>query len=210
MVSADSLYMIGENYLNEDTDTPKYDSAEYYLSKAVSLNYPKALYTLGYEYSLGHKLERDQKKGIEYLKKAAELGIAESHYSLASFYYHQVDIDSAVKMLENGSAAGDDVASYELYLLHFYGRAFGDTEKKNVDLINERKGLEYLFKAVEMGNFDAQLSLSYSYKRGLEGLLEPEREKALYYFEQAQKNPGVQNIPGASEKLEVARSEIAF
>lgn len=209
-VWADSLYIVGENYLNEDTDTPKYDSAVYYLSEAANLNYPKAFYTLGYEYALGHKLKSNKEKGVEYLKKASDLGVREAFYSLAHFYYYQNDIENVKKMLEKGSAAGDGVASYELYLLYFYGCAFGETEKKYTDLVNEKKGLEYLLKSAEMGSFNAQISLAYSYKKGLKGLLSPDKEKALYYFEQAQKNPEVQETPGASDELETAKKDLGF
>lgn len=209
-ISADSLYSLGEYYLNEDTDTPKYDSAEIYLLEAVKLNYPKAFYTLGYEYALGHKLKSNKQKGVLYLQKAADLGLREAFYSLAQFYYYQGDIENVKMMLEKGSKEGDSYATYQLHILYFEGYAFGHPEKRNITLIDKLKGLEYLLKSAELGSFDAQLSLAYLYANGKEGLLKPDKEKALYYFEQAKKNPEVQIIPGASDELEVAKDNLKF
>lgn len=210
-VSADSLYIVGENYLNEDTDTPKYDSAEYYLSEAANLNYPKAFYTLGNEYALGHKLKSNKEKGVEYLNKAADLGVREAFYSLAHFYYYQSDIENVKKMLEKGSSAGDSYATYQLHMFYYVGYAFGQSEKKDANLIDSQKGLKYLLKAAEMGNFDAQLSLAYLYTKGdEEGFLKPDKEKALYYFEQAQKNPEVQETLGAFDELETTKKDLGF
>lgn len=209
-VSGDSLYIVGENYLNEDTDNPNYDRAEYYLSESAKLNYPNAYFTLGYEYTLGHKLQRNKEKGVEYLKKAAELGVKEAFYYLAQFYFYQGDIENAKKMLEKGSEEGDNYATYQLHMIYYEGYAFGQPEKKNAALIDVRKGLEYLLKSAEMGSFEAQLSLAYLYNKGKEGLLKPDREKALYYFELAQNNSSVQEILGASDALETAKKDLRF
>jgi len=208
--SADSLYALGEFYLNEDTDQPQYDRAENYLSEAATFDYPKAFYALGYEYALGHKFKRDKEKGVDYLKKAAELGVIEARYTLAQFFYFQDDVENVIKHLVEGSSAGDGFATYQLYMLYHYGRAFGQIERTYSHLIDEKRGIDYLIQSAEMGVFEAQLSLAYSYRKGLNGVLEPDKEKALHYFELAQKNPEVQEIPGASDELEIAKKDLRF
>lgn len=209
-LSSDSLYIIGENILNEDTDTPNYDKAEYYLSEAAKLNYPRAFYTLGYEYTLGHKLQRNKEKGVEYLKKAAELGVKEAFYYLAQFYFNQGDVENAKIMLEKGSEEGDYYATYQLHMIYYEGYAFGQSEKKNGALIDLKRGFEYLLKSAELGSFEAQLSLAYLYTNGKQGLLKPDREIALYYFELAQNNSSVLEIPGASDEIEAAKKDLGF
>lgn len=207
-LSADSIFTLGMEYLNEDSDQPKYDSAQYYLEKSAQLNYRKSFHVLGYEYLLGNRLERNKEKGLLYLKKATELGETEAFLTLAEFYYYQKDIQSVKEMLEKGNSLGDKYATYQLYNLYNSGYAFGQPDKKDTALINLQKSFDYLLKAAEMGSFDAQLSLIYLYTKGEKSLVSPDREKALFYFKQAEKNPEAQETPGATDELEIAKKEL--
>jgi len=209
-ISPDSLFTLGMYYLNEDTDKPQYDSAKYYLEKAVESNHKKSLHVLGYEYLLGSKLQRDKKKGLSYLEKASELGETEAYLSLAEFYYYQNEPTQVKAFLEKGSSLGDKYAMYQLHMLYYEGYAFGQPQKKDESLINLQKGFDYLLRAAEMGSLNAQLALVYLYAKGKQGLLEADIKKSKYYFELAEKNPEAQEVPGATDELEIAKKELNF
>jgi len=206
-LSVDSLFNLGMAYLYEDTDKPKFDSAEYYLEQAALLNNSLALRVLGGEYLSGSRLERDKQKGLLYLEKAIALGDISSYYFLAEYYYPN-NMKKVKELLEQGMSKGDKYAPYELYMLYYNGYAFGRSEYKNEKFVDEKKGIEYLLKADEMGSFDAQLSLVYLYANGREGIVAPNKEKALFYLEKAENNPELKEIPAAIDELEMAKKSL--
>ncbi len=206
-VCADSLFNLGFKYLYEDTDTPQFDSAKYYLEQAALQNNNLALRVLGSEYLSGSRLDRDVQKGLSYLEKAIALGDSLAYYSLAEYYYPN-DIQKATEMLKKGMIRGDKYSTYELYMLYYNGYAFGRSEHKNEKIVNEKVGLEYLFKAEEMGSFDAQLSLVYLYINGKNGILYADKNKAIFYLKKAENNPELKEIPAATDELEMAKKSL--
>lgn len=198
VANADVFLNKGIVFLDEDTETPHYDSAIIYLEKASLLGNIKANGILAEQYFLGQKIKADTNKAKEYVQMAIEKGDSSIYNVLAKFYYSS-NIDKAIEYLKKGDSK---YSSYELSQLLLSGYAFGQPTPVHKDKINEQEGLKYLMKSAENGNLQAQQSLSYYYLKGLDNFLKPDTTKAKYYYDKALNNPEAKEIPGAMDELE--------
>jgi TPR repeat protein len=206
-IENDSVFELGLQLLYEDSDNPNIDSALHYLELASKSNHPIATFVLGTEYLLGNRLTRNKILGIEYLNKAIALGESNAYISLAQFYYPD-SINKSIDFLQSAFAANNKQAAFILAQLYMDGYAFGQIENKKTSIIDTPKGLEFLKKAAELGSFEAQLSLTYIYINGIEGIILPNKELARFFLKKASENPDALEILGALDELELAKSEL--
>ena len=100
---------------------------EKYLERAADLGYHEALFILGTNYLFGvNNVERDEKRGVEMLQKAAELGNANAQNGLGVCYYIgrgvEQDYTKAAKWVKAAADQGNTQGMSSLGECYYYGR----------------------------------------------------------------------------------------
>lgn len=193
----------GLYYLEEDTPTPRYDSAVFYLEKAAKLNNMLARQVLAEQYLFGSRIQADTVRAQVHIKEAINRGDKLIYLVLAKYYY-STDINKSINYLKKGD---DHYAGYELAQLLISGSAFGQPYITYNSKIDEEEGLKYLIKSADAGNFFAQKSLVFYYLKGIKGVLSSDTIKAMEYYKKASNNPDVKCIEGAADELEILSND---
>ena len=88
-------------------------------------NSPEAFNILGWLYFNGKGVEKDEKKGCEYFKKAADDGFVKAYYNVGMCYEYgkgfEYNINEAMKYYEKGNEKGDPKSSYALGMIYLKG-----------------------------------------------------------------------------------------
>lgn len=178
--NADALWQIGSLYFTEK----RFDEARPWFQKAAEAGCDQGFYTLGIMYRDGAGVEKDAKKGFEYLLKGAQNGEPDSqcHLALARIegkfgdYSVQQDTVHSIDLLRSAVAEENPRACY------YYGRflAEGEYVEKNIDL-----GMIYLTFAASNYIYEAQSYLSAIYYEG--DIVERDPEKCFYWAQCAAK-----------------------
>lgn len=193
----------GLQYLDEDTPTPHYDSAVFYLEKAAEQNNIDAHRILAEQYMFGYKVDADTLKAQAHVKAAISSGDSLIYNVLAKYYYPR-DIDRAIDFLKKGD---NKYAKYELAQLLIAGYAFGQPDITYKSKIDKREGIKHLIKSADAGNFYAQQSLVHYYFNGIKDILNSDTSRGNQYYKQALSNPDIKSIEGAADELEILRNE---
>lgn len=120
-------------------------------------------YRVGMMLINGKGVEKDLKKGIEFLEASAENGNPNAQYQIAKIYLDSgegdpVKINAAIKYLENVANKGkNSMAHYQL------GKLYID---KQFLYFNAKKGIEHLQIAADQNNEYAQFRLGILYLQG--------------------------------------------
>ena len=172
--SGEAYYLLGNWYYNGEF-LPKDDKKAYEnWGKAVSLKYYEAASNLAYAYLEGVGCEKDEKKGIELYKLAADNGSGFSANKLFYCYWNgergvEKDKELAKKYLLKAAELGDSWGCYNLGRQYFMGN----------DLVNKDYGQAFVYikKAADMGLVDACNSLAYLYENGIGVDKDPQKAK---------------------------------
>ncbi|MEI6565651.1 MAG: tetratricopeptide repeat protein, partial [Verrucomicrobiota bacterium] len=125
----------------------------------------KACYSLGKRYLKGEGVPRDHDRAAEYIKRAAEKGLAFAQNDLASFYARGLgvprDYELAVKWYLKAAENGDSLAQYSL------GRVFQMGRGLPLDL---NKALVWFKKAASRNQPEAMVALGQLLISGGEGV----------------------------------------
>lgn len=201
----DSKLMLnkGLQYLDEDTPTPRYDSAVFYLEKAAKQNNIEAHRVLAEQYMFGYKIDADTLKAQAHVKAAINSGDSLIYNVLAKYYYSK-DINKTISFLKKGD---DKYAGYELAQLLISGYAFGQPDITYKSKIDKNEGIKQLIKSADAGNFNAQQSLIYYYLNGIKDILNSDTPRAEEYYKKALINPDAKSIEGAADELEILGNE---
>ena len=98
-----NLYLNKGTYLlDEDTETPRYDSAIIYLEKASALGSSNADRILAEQYYFGYKINADTIKAKEHIEKAIWRDDSLIYVTLAKINYYKGEIDSSIESLKKG------------------------------------------------------------------------------------------------------------
>ncbi|WP_163565698.1 tetratricopeptide repeat protein [Helicobacter suis] len=155
----------------------------------------QAFYHLGLMYDLGQYVDLDRDKAIEYFKKAGKMGVVDAYLKLTdraidfrgvsckeAFIYYQKALDlnqkraDVYKSLGNfylsATSMADCPADYN---------AYPDKDDRYY-----QKGMFYLEKAGEMGNFTAYIRLGNGYRRGDPGFVRSYKKAKQYFLKAAE------------------------
>lgn len=170
-----STQRLGIMYYNgEGVDIDK-KKALSYMKLAIENEDPHSLYVIGVAY-----LSDDRIKGLEYLKKAYNMG---SHYAaeaLASEYLvdllneKEIDEDELLEYINNAMENEMAEAIYYYGLLHVYGVC---VEKNN------EEAFKYFIKAAEKGSQKAMIKLGNWYKHGI--FVKANSKEAIEWYKKA-------------------------
>lgn len=169
--------VLGGLYEDGYNGQPDYKKAEkYYLSAATAKAYDQLgkLYLSG---SLGKQSPKDYAKGIDYIRKSADMGHVDAIYRLGYFYENGYYVDSVdhkkavtyFKLLaDNGIPGG----YFKMGLYHELGD--GGIEADSL------KAIDYYRRAAEMGHGEAMCYLGDFYRIGR--YLPLDKQKAFEYY----------------------------
>ena len=141
---------------------------------------PEAEYCLGLMYARGQGIGKDHAAALSWFLKAYDHGYTRSGYFIGRMYLSglgtEKDVSKAIRYLE--SVAHDDArAMYELGLINFEDR---DIPR---DL---RKSAEWMLRAANAGNAEAQFVLGQFYKAGAG--FQKDIDKAVHWLTSAALN----------------------
>lgn len=180
--SATCMYNLALVYLSEDTMTQKYHNpreAILLLKKAIKQKEGDACSEMGYLYSTGQHVEKDDKEATKYYKMADEYGSASGSLNLGVHYLTgrgiEEDVNEARKCYERAVERGNAEAALRLARM-YEDNTFG---KPNMD-----KCLEYLEKAVKLGSPRAYYLIARQYYYGWNDYPE-DNFQAFVYFKKA-------------------------
>ena len=110
--------MLYNNGIGVNKDTSK---AFELFQKSSSGGNPLGSYKVGCYYSGQGDgvVEKDQKKAIEYKLIAAEAGYVRAQSDVASHYYHNKDMASAISWWEQAASQGYPVAFFSLFAVYY-------------------------------------------------------------------------------------------
>lgn len=128
------------------------------IDKLQKENSAQAAYNLWDVYANGLCVKKDEKKGEEYLKKAAEAGINKAEYLLAQNFLENAETaPKGIKLLEKAFGAGLPTAGIQLASCYFGGKGTEKSEKEAMKIVDQ-------LMAASIPTVDAQLG--YSFYRG--------------------------------------------
>ena len=180
--STSCMLNLSDIYLNSSNDTSltKYQNknkAIELIKKAMKHGNSEAYQKMGYLYSVGEAVQKDDKKSFELTQRAYEMNNSGAAYSLAFKYINGVgiekDVAKGIKVWEHAAELGNSAAANNLFC-YYYGVAFGG---KNKDL---KKAKEYLFKAAELKNAQACFNLAYFYYYGSDIVKKDDNQAFIY------------------------------
>ena len=131
-----------------------------WLHRSAEQGYGLAYYNLGFEYSSGDLVRKDELEAIKWYKKAAKKGITEAYYQLGFLYTYSdtiKDYQAARECYELAGGSWNGEAQNELGILHFNG--FGIPK-------DDAKAFLYFQLAAENGSPEGMYNLGAMYDNG--------------------------------------------
>lgn len=148
---------------------------------AAELGNPTAQYSLGYNYSKGEFLPRDDVKAFKWYKKAARQGDSRSQFLLGDAFYYGTgtirNFDKAVIWYQKAADQGNAKALYSLACCYHKGQGVPHTDLK--------KAFELYLEAANRGYHNAQLLVARFYEDPKEDAIEQNLQEALKWYERA-------------------------
>lgn len=127
----------------------------------------EAQYTLGYMYHYSINIERDNKKAVSWMLRAANAGDGRAMVALGRFYKQGIgvkpDFPRAVDFLNRSAQKNTPLAFYELGLLFEEGQ---DSSGRGV-FQNLQKARELYLKAGDLGVLEGYLKVAQFYEQGI-------------------------------------------
>ena len=102
----------------------------------------------------------DDRKDINIIKKAAELGLPEAQFRLATEYFHRNMREEALRWYKKAADGGNAVAAYELGKHYEYGRSGLGLDR------DAKEAIKWYKKGAELGNTKCQYNLGHCYYTG--------------------------------------------
>lgn len=170
---------MGMFYLLQANMTPENcKKANYWLDKGINISnpVPEALNAKGMAYSFGCGVEKDYRKAADYYIRAEQLHAKNAKVNLSSLYKEggyglPQDYEKAIYWARLGFDEEPARASNELSQIY-------------IALNDEKQAKEYLQKAAELGNAEAQYNLGYMYDKGMLNN-SIDKQKAKYWYEKS-------------------------
>ncbi|MFC3848050.1 tetratricopeptide repeat protein [Helicobacter baculiformis] len=151
----------------------------------------QAIYHLGLMYRYGQWVDLDYKKAIKYFEKAGKMGVVDAYLELAHmaedtkgglsckkpliYYQKALDLD------QNRADIYADFGRFYVFA-PFDFLCFGVELSKAQENQYHQKGVSYLEKAGEMGDFNAYTTLGYKYLYGAPGFTRSHKIAKQYYL----------------------------
>lgn len=139
-----------------------------------------AQYSIGYQYSKGEILPRDEKEAFDWYLKAAKQGEPRAQFLLGDAYYYgsgiKRDFKQAVVWYQKASEQQNAKAQYSLACCYFKGNG---VER------NASKAFELYQQSAEGGYYNAQLLVARCYEHGTG--IEKNLAEALKWYQEAAK-----------------------
>jgi TPR repeat protein len=168
-----------------DTALKNMELKEYYKSYEILNEYiknnnsPEAFNILGWLYFNGKGVEKDEKKGCEYFKKAADDGFVKAYYNVGMCYEYgkgfEYNINEAIKYYEKGYENSDSKSSYALGMIYFKGCKIEG--KKDI-----KKAIKYLHYSCKKSLANGCYKLGDLYMSEIK-----DYDKGIKYYEKAAK-----------------------
>ncbi len=141
-----------------------------------------AMFYMGYHYIYGNGVEEDEKKAVEWYRKAADAGEIESQMTLGFSYKVgryglEEDYHKAIEWYEKAALQNFAEAQKPLGCIYLYK---GSTEEDN------SKAIYWLTKAAESGHPHAQHTLGNCYAEGK--VVKQDYQQALKWYKKASAN----------------------
>lgn len=188
---------LSEIYLNSSNDSSfsKYqnkDKAIELIKKAMKHGESQAFQYMGFLYSVGEAVQKDDKKSFELTQKAYEMNNSNAAFSLAFKYIDGVgtekDVAKGIKVWERAAELGNAAAANNLFC-YYYGIEYGGKVK------NLEKAREYLFQAAKLKDDQACYNLAFFYYSGSD-IVKKDKKQAFIYAKMAadQNHPDACNM----------------
>lgn len=143
-------------------------------------NDAKATWLLGIHYDEGLGVKRDRAKALKLYELAVAQGSVAAKTEIADFYFDGIivkqDVGKAFELYKEAALDGDGKAMERLSNAY----ALGCGLEKDMS-----KAFEWMCKAWEAGNEYVALKMGDFYFDGIEGVLQPDKAKAAFYYEKA-------------------------
>jgi TPR repeat protein len=156
--------------------------SEMWYMKSADRHNAIALYNISYRYLYGKGgLEKDYKLAMKYAIASADSGYSFAQLTIGYMYSngYGVEADKAIaeKWYRLAAAQKNDVALYDLGLLHFNGSIKGQPTDYD-------SAMNYFAEAAALGNSDAAFKIAWIYEKGL-GNIRPDTDKAIKWYDMA-------------------------
>ncbi|MEI6535003.1 MAG: tetratricopeptide repeat protein [Verrucomicrobiaceae bacterium] len=158
----DAQYAVGL-FLSQSKEQGTLEKVLDYYGKAAAQGQLQAMNNLGFIIASSSKEPEKQKEGINWIKKASDLGNNPARRNMAQIYLNGMagvskDVAAAEKLLV--TAAGEKDMDADFLLSQFYMGAGGKDKQ------DDKKGWDYLNKAATGGNANALDALGSLYLQG--------------------------------------------
>ena len=138
-----------------------YRSALVIVGRAAVNGNADAQRTLGFLFTNGWGVNKDESKAFSWYQKAAEQGLDDAQYRLGCCYYYGIGIDTdyseGANWFKKAAEQGHDEAQEMLGTCYYTGLGVAEDFKEAV---------KWFRKAAEQGNADAQYALGRAYHEG--------------------------------------------
>lgn len=171
---AADAYAQGRQY-DEQGD---YESAYACYLTAAEAGNAEAMFNLGWMYTNGQGVSRDDVKAVEWYQKAADLGNVDAMVNLGLMYLFGQGVSpndaKAAEWFQKAADLGDSVAMSNLGQMYFDGRGVPQ---------NDAKAAELFQKSADLGYAGAMSNLGVMYANGIG--VPKDRAKAVEWYQKA-------------------------
>ena len=148
-----AIYLFGLRNVKINTS-----KALHWLKEAAAKNEASAISNLGYCYSIGRGVQKDESKAWAYFKKAADMGYTPAIIAVGNYYFYgsseveQSDREAATYW-QKAAAEGDMLGLYKLGLCYKYGIGVEQNDAQAVKWIEKSAKKGFSRAQYEYGNY---------------------------------------------------------
>lgn len=173
--SADAHFMLAKYYYETVIDN-RCDEGIFHYTKAAEQNHVKAIFCLGDCYLRGCGVDVDEKKGLELIKKSAELGYAAAYVDIANFYFFgeygfAQDYKKAFELYQKSLDLG------QISSIHIIGECYEFGYGVPVDM---QQAFNLYMRAAELGMPQSQSKIGDYYYTGF--MLQQDYKQAVKWY----------------------------
>lgn len=143
--NAEAQYLMGQIYFNHK----KYQTAAYWLNKAIAANNPSAYTTLGYMYHYGYGVDQDSNKAHDYYESAINLDSTayKAMNNIGVLYDESLDYKTArywyIKAINTAESLGTNCGMAERNLGVLYEHGYGVEKNDSIAMSLYQKALNH-------------------------------------------------------------------